>query len=181
MGILSSIWKLFKAVVKKLFKFVAAIFKKFWWVILIVAIIYFAPVIAAYLASAGAPEFLVTAFTWIGGATPVVASIVDAAIGGAAALGGAAWAAYASAGLGTQLAIAVGASMLLAPEETMQVIADATEIVVDVAGNVLGGIAKGIGSTTWWIVGGLAAYFLFFRGKDSDDDNNQGAQQHALS
>lgn len=168
MSIVSSIFKLFGAILKKIFRFVLNFIKKFWWVILIIALIYFAPVIVAYLTSIGAPSWLTTAFTWLSGATPYVTSVVNSIISGASWIGTSVWNAFASASLGTQLSVAVGASMLIAPEETSQVISDTASLITDVTGSVIGGVVSAIPSTVWWTVAAVGGLFLIGRNRRAD-------------
>jgi len=163
MGLLSSIFRLFKAILKKIFNGLKQFLKKFWLVILIIVLIYFAPVIIGYLTSVGAPQFLISGMTWLSGATPFVTSVVGAIGSGMSYVGSTAWNAYASASLGTQLSLAVGASMLLAPDETTAVISETVDVVADVGSKVIGGVARGLGSTWLWVAAGVGGLFLLGR------------------
>lgn len=156
MSLLSSIWRLIKKIFSAILNWLSDIFGELFLILLIIVLIYFAPVIAAYLASVGAPAFLVTAFEVLAMATPYVVSAVTWLWEGGASLLSAAWSAYSGLSVGTQAAIAIGAAALIAPAETQALLGDAMDVigtgVSTIAGAVLsspvglGLVALGI----WW-------------------------------
>lgn len=174
MGLLSAIGRLFKAIFKKLLNLIKRIFKKLWWVILVLAIIWFAPAILGYLTSIGAPSFLTTAFSAISTVTPYLTSAVSWISSGAGSLISSAWSGYKSLELGTQLAIAGGAAALIVPEETTDVIKEAGKLAGDVIGataGAAGSIVKGFFSSPGGLaLAGLGIWYFFLR----DDRSNNG-------
>lgn len=174
MSFLSSLFDWIKAIFAKIVDFVVEFIKKYWWVIAIVAVIYFAPAIAGYLSSTGAPSWLTSAFTWVGNTltTPLVGALSSAWtwMSGVAAAG---YASFAGAALTTQLGIIAGVGMLLAPEETTELISEAAEVAGEVVYAAGSAVVSGSGLGTVLTVGalGVGAYFLFFAGgsKSSDD------------
>lgn len=178
MSILSSILDWIKAVFKKLVEFIVDFIKKYWVLIAIVAIIWFAPAIGAYLGSIGAPSFITSAFTWIGATvTPVLISGLTASWAWVSAGATSAWAAFAGASLVTQAAIVIGAGVLLAPEETAELISETAELAAELITTVVGAVASGTGISSALAIGGigLLAYW-FFIGRSSDDDRQIPAE-----
>lgn len=173
MSILSSIGKLFKAVFSKLLKVIKKIFKAIWPLLLIIAIIYFAPVAAAFLTSAGAPLWLSGSFSWIASTlTPTLMSglsWLSTGVGSALSSG---WTAFKGLETGTQLAILGGAAAVIAPEETADVIQSAADTVLDVVGTVLGGVGSALISSPWLLAAAAIGVWYFFIRDDGNEVTN---------
>lgn len=160
MGLLSSIGKLLKAIIRAIVNFIKKYLSVIISIVLIVCAIYFAPVIAGWLTSVGAPTWLSTAFTWAGAnVTPLLSVAWD----GVAALGSAAWSAFSGASIGTKAAIITGVSAAIAPEETGRVLTDVGELAADTVGSLLSGAAS---SPVGLIAIGILAWWLFSREKE---------------
>lgn len=165
MGILTAIWRLISKIFSAVLGWLGDLFGKFFWIILILVVIWYAPVIVAWLTSVGAPGFVVSAFETIALATPYVQSAGMWLWNGASSLVSSAWSAYRGLDAGTQASIALGAAALIAPEETAAVISDASDLLVDAVGVVGGALL----SSPWVLAAGaVALYFLFFRKQKSD-------------
>lgn len=162
MSVLSSLFNLVKRIISKVFSFVKKLFKRLWPILLIVALIYFAPAIGPFLTSAGLPS-LGSFFSTMGTTmTPSLVKFLSSVWSGVGSLGSSAWNAFSSLSFGTQLSVATGAAALLAPEETADLIGEVVDTVGDIAGDVL----SATGMTPWLIGGGLLLLFLFLkRGK----------------
>lgn len=156
MGVLSSIGRLFKAIWKAIVDFV----KKYFWIILliilIVCAIYFAPLIAGWLTSVGAPTWLSSAFTWIGtNITPLLSMAWE----GITTIAGYAYDAFSASSIGTKASLVLGAAAAIAPEETAELIGSVGELAFDGIGAVVGGVLNSpIGLP---VVAFLAWWFLF--------------------
>lgn len=156
MGFLKAIWR----IIMKIVKAIVNVIKKYWWIILILVAIWFAPAVAAYLASSGAPAWLTTTFSWIGAnLTPTLTTIGGYVWQGVQAVGSGASAVWDGLSPGTKAALVVGATALIAPEET----ADALAALGDLTGDLLG-VAAGAFLTSpvglviagfglWWLLG----------------------------
>lgn len=164
MGLLSSIWKLVKKLVSKLVALVKKVFKKLWPLLLIVGLIYFAPVIGTWFTGAGFPT-IGGWFSTIGTTlTPTLTSWLSTAWGTVSSLAGSAWTGFKGLSLSTQAAIVAGAAALLAPAETAKVLGEVGEVVGDTVGVVAGGILSGVPG--WmWLAGG-AALLLFLSSRN---------------
>lgn len=163
MGILSAIWNLIKKIFSSVLGWLKDIFGKFFLIILILVLIWYAPVIAAWLTSVGAPSFVVSMFNGLSVLAPYVQSAGQWLWTSGSGLVSSAWSAYRGLDAGTQAAIALGAAAAIAPEETAELVAEAGSLLVDTAGTVLGALT----SNPWVLVaGGLAVWWLFFRDKD---------------
>lgn len=172
MSILSSLGRLIKRIFSTIFKWIKKILGKWWLLLLILVVIYFAPAIWVALAEMGAPAWITGAFEWIAvNASPYLVSAVDFLWSGAGSLLSAAWSGYQSLGFGWQAAIALGAASLLAPEETSAFISDAIDGVADVIGTVAGAVVGGIGSAIsdnpWLLLALAAGVWFFFLRDDS--------------
>lgn len=166
----SSLWKAIKAIVKKIFEFIKKFLKKFWVLIALVAVFWFAPAIAGYLASAGAPSWLTGAFSWISTSiTPAVATTGEWLMSGAGQLGGWLKAGWASLTFGQKATMAVGAAGLLAPEETVKFLGDVAETVGDVAGAGLGAIAAATTKSPLVVAAIAFAVWYFFIKEDENE------------
>lgn len=168
MGILSALWDLIAKIFDSIFSWLGDLLGDWFLVILIIVAIWFAPVIATWLTSVGAPGFLVSAFQTLAVATPWVQSAGAWLWKGGASLLSSAWSGFKALDVGTQAAIVLGAAAAIAPEETEQLLTEAvdlaTDIVTNTGGAVLGALSK---SPAAWIIGGIAAWFLFFHDKDN--------------
>lgn len=170
MSFFSAIWNLVKKIFSKLFSWLKEIFDDWWWLLLIIATIWFAPAIAGWLASVGAPEFLVTAMTWVGtNVTPYVIAAGTWLWQGGASLVSSAWTAYKGLDFGTQAMLAIGAAALLAPEETMTVLDEGVKLVTGVVGAAGSALVKS--SAFLWALGAAAVYVLFFSDKKDEPEH----------
>lgn len=125
MSIFSALGRLLKRIFSTIMKWLKKILGKWWLLLLVILVIYFAPAIWVWLAEVGAPAFLTDAFAWIAtNMSPYLISAVDFLWSGAGSLISAAWSGYQSLGFGWQAAIALGAASLLAPEETAELISE---------------------------------------------------------
>lgn len=165
MGLLSSLAKLFKALIKAIVNFIKKYFMVILMVVLIVCAVYFAPAIAGWLSSVGAPSFLSSAFTWVGAN---VTPLLSAAWNGITSLGNSTYEAFSAASLGTKAAIVTGISAAIAPEETAAVIADAGTLVGDSVAALASGIMS---SPVGWAVIGLAAWLFFGGSKNKERES----------
>lgn len=175
---LSKLFDLLKAIIKKIVDAVVKFVKKYWVLILMVMVVWFAPAIGPWLNSVGAPSFLVNSLSWVSSTLTIpLKSGLAGLVSGSSSLGSTAWSAYAKLGIGAQTAIAVGAAAAIAPEETAAVLEEAVELVADITSTVLGaglsaigGIVSSSGLGTVFLWGGLAfgAYLLLKDGKDEN-------------
>lgn len=165
--ILKSIFKFIKNIIKKIVSFI----KKFWWVILLVLAIWFAPVIAVWLTGAGAPAWLSTAFTWVGSTiTPSLTSAGAWLVSGAKSLFVGPTAPWAALPMSVKGGLALGGAALLFPDEVGELIegvAEGTgELVGDLAGSVASGVfGSGLGGWLLIAAGGLVAYKVLTKEK----------------
>lgn len=165
MGLLSAIGRLFKAIFAKLMKLIKTIFKKFWWVLLIVAIIWFAPAIAAFLTASGAPSFLVTAVNGVATLTPYLQSAVSWLGSSGGSFLDKTWTGFKALEFSTQLAVVGGAAALIAPEETMAVISETVSLAGEMVSAVAGAVSSSFGPL---LLGAIGLYFLFTRRKKEE-------------
>lgn len=176
MSFLNSLASWFKAIFRSIFKFITKLLKTLWPIILVAALIYFAPAISSWLVSSGAPTWLSGAFGWVGtSVTPLLTSAVSGIWSGTTALAGSAWTAFKAASLTTQLMVLGATAALIAPDETAAVISDAVTTVAGVVSDVASTVGTTIATTSiagiplWlWGVGGLAAYFILTSKGKSD-------------
>jgi hypothetical protein len=192
MGILSKLVDVIKKILSKLWKAIVKFVKKYWVVILILAVIYFAPMAASWLTSVGAPSWLSGSMAWIASTlTPYLTSAVGYLWSATAGLAASAWGAFASASLTTQLALGLGAAYLLAPEETSELVSEVAEVVGDVTVDLIGAVASGVGSSLFSnpvvaIAGvGLLAWWLWPSSDNSTkekepDFNNRNVNANSL-
>lgn len=165
MGLLSRLWKKLLALFKRVFKKVASFVKKYWYLIVAVLIIWFAPQISAWLIAQGAPSFLVTAVQslvpaseWLHTASAAIWKL------GAKAFTkvGLDWETMA---LGTKCAVIAGGAFLLAPEETEDLFKEVASSAAKAATQGLDHAGRLLGlppMKTWiyWIVAGVVGYKL---------------------
>lgn len=170
--ILSAILKFIKKIIKR----VVAFIKKYWVIILALAIVWFAPQISAWLITAGAPAWLSGAV----GALGPLSSVLRAGIGWIGKLPGKLWAA--DIHWGWKAAAVLGTSLLIFPEETTEmiggVVEGATDLIGDVVGAVVGGTVKGLGAPLMIGLIALGTYMLV-RGGSSSDRNSAGTTRSA--
>lgn len=171
MGILSAIWNLIKKIFSAVLGWIGKLFGKLFWVILILVLIWYAPVIVAWLTSVGAPGFVVSAFELLAVATPYVQSAGMWLWNGGSSLVSTAWQAFRGLDAGTQAAIALGAAAAIAPEETTTLLKEATDLVVDGVDALVGALAS---NPFVWVAAGLAIWFLF--GGDSKKEKPSDPQ-----
>lgn len=177
MSILSAIWNLIKKIFSAVIGWIKKILSKYFWIILILAIIWFAPVITAWLVEVGAPQFLVTAFQGISELTPSLQGAGKWLWDAGSSVAKGAWTSYKGLDTGTQAAIALGAAAAIAPEETSALLDETAAT----ASSLLGTIGTAISKTSAFgllLVGG-AIYLLSKRKKDDTANVNQPAQAGA--
>lgn len=165
MSIVSALFKLLRTIFKRVMSFVAKVFKAIWPLLLVVAVIYFAPTITAWLTSAGAPSWLTTAFSTLSTVTPYVTTAVNWLITGAGSLASSAGAAFSKLGLGAQLALVAGAAAALAPDEFTNLVSEAATLAGNLASTALGAVAGAVASSPIGVLA-IGAGLMFFLGKD---------------
>lgn len=175
MGIFKALWKLISKIVSRILKAIVAFVKKFWFIILIIAVIYFAPFLLTQLVAAGAPTWMTTAASWVATTlTPSVVSGVGWLASGAKTMGSSAWAAFADLGMGTQLALASGVAAAVAPEEFADLVTEAANLASDVVGTVVGAVTGSFLSSPIGIVA-IAAGAIWLLGTGDDERPTQTA------
>lgn len=178
MSIISAFVKLLKAIVKKIIKFIIAVIKKFWWVILIIAIIYFAPYLLTTMVEIGAPEFLCTAMEYIAvELSPLVVDAVAWAVDGVVSVAATAGTAFGEAGIIVQAATVIGSCFLIAPDETTELVSEVAAGVGELLGAAVSGVSSGLGLGSWllWGLAAFAAYKLFNSAGQAPVDGNLAA------
>jgi len=168
MSILSSIFKLVKAIISKVFRFFAKMFKVLLPIIIAVAVVYFgAPYLASFFTGIGAPTWLTSALTSLPGyintgltylwdkVQPIIGMVKEGA--------GKVWDWYSELKLGTQALIALGTSYALAPEETLQLVEDVAAGVGDIAETVL---SSTLGGGLGFLI--IGAGLLWFASRSDD-------------
>lgn len=175
MGLLSAIGKLISKIFRAIFKWLKKILGEFWLIILILVVIWFAPVIAPWLASVGAPAWAVSFMASI--ATNLTPLLVSAGqwlwSAGGSVLSGA-WQAYNGLGTGMQAAVAVGAAAMIAPEETQSVVEEVGTVIGAGTEAIVGGVGTAILSNpTTLVLAGVLAWWLFFRNDDDGEPRRE--------
>lgn len=168
MGFLSAIWNLIKKIFSAVLGWITKLFSKFFWIILIIVVIWFAPVIAAFLLEVGAPTFLVTAFETIAIATPYVQSAGMWLWSQGSSLVSTAWQAYRGLDAGTQAAVALGVAAAIAPEETAALLDETIELATSVGGSLIGALAR---NPTVMIAAGVIGWWFLFGRKKHDNES----------
>lgn len=170
MGILSSLGDWLSSLLTSLLDAIVTFVRKYWWVLVIIAVIAIAPYTAAWLAASGAPGWLTAAVGWVATTvTPILTSVGSAIWGGLTAVGGY----ISSASLTTKAMMVLAAGLLLDEDATIEFIEevaeDATELAVDVATAVISGVSAGTGVGSWLLLGiaGFVAWKYFTRQPDS--------------
>jgi hypothetical protein len=176
--LLDAIFGWIKAVWDKIWEFI----KENWLIILLIVVIWYAPQIAAWLESSGAPAFLVDSFSWIGSAvTPTLHLIGGYVTSALSAIGEATWGFLTSESIGwaVKALVVLGGAYLIAPEEAAAIIDAATEFATDVVVDVVSAIASGVSDAIGLpalAMGGIALYFFFSgRKKDKQQKALEGA------
>jgi hypothetical protein len=175
MSILDSFLSLILAVIAAILSDIWQFVMDYWPIILILVMIYFAPQIAVYLAQTSwAPTWLISLFEALAVVSPYLVAVVDAAWAGMLYLASTAWSVYTALGPWLQLAVALGAAYLLAPEETSDFVDD----VVGVVSSGLGIVADIISGVTAPVIGplltlALAGAGLWIMASDDDDDQQE--------
>lgn len=173
---ISKIFKAIFAAVKKVIKAIWKFIKKYWFIILLLVIIYFAPLLTTWLTSVGAPAWLSTSMMWIAtNVTPMLMSAVGWVISSGGALLSSAGTWFGSLGFGAQAALIAGATYLLAPEETTEAISSMISGVADMVGDIAGAVVGGVGTALFssplgLLLAGVGLYWLFGGSKKKKDD-----------
>lgn len=184
MSIFSKLFAALKKIISKIVGFIGKILKKIWPLLLALVVIYFAPAIAGWLTSAGAPGWLSGAFNWVGTTvTPYLASAGEWLMSAGSTVFAGASAVWSSLSMGTKAAVVLGAATLLAPEEVGALVSELGTVVGDTIGAVAGGF---LSSPVGIAVLAGAAYFLLSRNSsggtmiyataDGNDPANKGDQ-----
>lgn len=164
MGLLSSIWNLIKKIFSAIFSWLADLFGDWFLVLLILVVIWFAPVIAAWLVSVGAPAFAVSFFEAISVLTPYLQAAGAWLWKGGGQLVSTAWDAYKGLSAGMQASIAIGAAAMIAPEETAAVLEDAAAVVATGASAVFGAVVSN--PVGFAVIAGALWFFLSGRKRE---------------
>lgn len=177
----AALWKVIKRIFTAIFEWIRDFLKEFWWILLIIAIIYFAPAIIGWLTANGAPSFVITAMEGISVLTPYVTSAVQWVWGMVSSGATSAWTAFKGLELGQQAAILFGAAALLAPEETAAVVSAAVDMAAGVVETVVGAAASGLGSSGlgMLLLGGAALWFFATSGSEESDPATAGANNNS--
>lgn len=161
MSVLSSLGKLVKAIITKVLSFLKKILKKLWPLLLVIGLIYFAPVITGWLTTIGAPSFLTSVFSALSTITPYVSSVLSWIGGGASSIASTAWTAFKGAEFSTQAAVVLGASAMIAPEETAEVVEDVVETAGSLVGTALSSVVSAVAKSPALLVAlGFGAWML---------------------
>lgn len=157
MKFFKAILSFFKKLLKKLLDFI----KKYWWLILALLVIWFAPAISTWLAGAGAPSWLTSTFTWI--ASNITPSLVSLGqwVGGGVVSG---WSWFKSLSIGQMAAVGFGAMAMISPDSAKEVVEGAIEDITTIGGAVVGGVTSVVGSALStplkWLGFGLLAWVV---------------------
>lgn len=163
-NILSKLANLLVSVIKRVFSALWKIFRKLFWVIVFCALAVYAPEILVFLQTAGAPGWVISAFSGFASFTTPLASALSWLGGTAATLGSSALSAFSTAQIGTQAMVLAGSAALISPEETADVVGEVAKSVGTVGGAVLAGagtVAAGLlGGMDWlvWLGAGFVVY-----------------------
>lgn len=146
-NVISALLKAVFAAVKRVARTFVAVVKRAWWVVAIIAIIYFAPALAVWAAQSATTSWMVPLFNAVAtNLTPALAKF-------------AAWAAKAYASFGEwwealgfwwKVAYTAGAMFLLAPEESQELAKEISSAVNDA----VAGIGAAVGSAAAAAIGG---------------------------
>lgn len=177
MSIFSKLWAAIRKIISKIFTFVKKILEKLWPLLLALAVIWFAPAIAGWLTTAGAPTWLSGAFSFIGTTvTPYLTSAASWLMSGAGSLFSGAAGVWSSLSMGTKASVILGAATLLAPEEMADLAGEVGTVIGDTIGDVGGAIAGGFASSPFGMIAiGLTIWFLLSRDKDESSQGGGNA------
>lgn len=160
---MGNLLKVVKAILSKIFSFLKKIFKKFWPLLLIVALVFFAPALVGVLTSMGAPSWLIGGMSFIASnITPFLMTGLGWLKAGALWVFGGVTSIWGSLGLMGKVIAVIGTAFLLAPEEATDFVVDFIDDVGGVIGDVGGAI---LGTPLLLIGGGAMLWFAFSRRK----------------
>lgn len=170
MGLLSRFWKKFLALFRRIFRKIAHFIKKYWYLIVAVLIVWFAPQISAWLIAQGAPSFLVTAVQSLVPASEWLHTAAAAVWKLGAKLFVNVGLDWETMALGTKCAVIAGGLFLIAPDETKALFAEVANSAVKYGKQGLNHGAKALGlppvhTWLWWGLGGLITYKVLTRKK----------------
>lgn len=168
MDFISSIFSFVSAIVTRIARAIAKFVQQALPLLIVLAVIFLAPMVAGYLTTLGAPGFLVTAFEAIGTLSPYVASIASFVTSGVAMVGASAWTAFSGLSLGTQIAVGFGVGALIAPDEAAEVVESAVEAVMTVATTAASAIGGAAGSLFAPVLIFVGAYLLLSKGNSNN-------------
>lgn len=181
MGLLGSLGKLIGAIFGAIFKFIKKYLAIILIIVIIVCLIYFAPAIAGWLGSVGAPSWLTTTFTWVGqNLTQPLISTLSSCWNGVSSMFSSGYKSFADATIGTKAAIVTGLSAAIAPTETAAVLADAATLASSTVGSIVSGVASSpLGMA---VIAGAIWYFFFSDRKKEPEvaSSQQQATQPAV-
>lgn len=163
MSVFSKLFAAIKKIISKIIGFVAKLFKKLWPLLLAIAAVWFAPGIAGWLGSVGAPSWLTGAFGFIGtNVTPMLSSAWSWLSSAGSSVFGGASAAWSSLSMGTKASLVVGAATLLAPEEMADLASEVGTVIGDTVGSVVGAVGSGFLASPigMLMIGGLLLWLL---------------------
>jgi len=170
MGIFSKLFAALKKIITKIVSFVGRILKKIWPVLLIIGAVFFAPSIAGWLTTSGAPSWLSGFFDVIGTTiTPGLQSLGAWALSAGSSLFSGAGAVWSSLSLGTKASLVLGAATLLAPEEMADLATEIGTTIGDVVGAGAGAIASGFASSPFGMLA-IGAVLLFLLSRSSSNE-----------
>lgn len=177
MGLLGSLGKLIGAIFGAIFKFIKKYLAIILIIVIIVCLIYFAPAIAGWLGSVGAPSWLTTTFTWVGqNLTQPLISTLSSCWNGVSSMFSSGYKSFADATIGTKAAIVTGLSAAIAPTETAAVLADAASLASSTIGSVVAGVAS---SPLGMAVIAGAIWYFFFSDRKKDEGTSAASVQPA--
>lgn len=166
MGFLSSLWKAIKSIVSKIIKWVVDFIREYIWVIIALVVVWYAPQISAYLVEAGAPSFMTTALATVSDVvTPLLKDAVGFVWKGVTTMASDGWTAFKAAEFGTKMSVLVGAGMLIAPEETSELLAETAELTTSLVGSVIGSVGSTILANPYVLIGVGALVYFWLRKK----------------
>jgi len=162
MSILSSVFKLVAAILKKVFNLFKKLFKVLLPLLIVVAVVYFgAPYLASWLTTIGTPGYITSVISALPGyiqtALTYTWDLAGTLWGKVVTTAGKVWDWYKELDIGTQAMIALGTSYAIAPEETSDLITDIATGAGDLLDTVVSAVAGNFG---WLLLLGVGAYLL---------------------